>query len=71
MTPLRHATALETVRVSVPEHAVEAFEAALATGCGTVGFFLDEDPASGRSRACATWATTRRRSTARWRWRRW
>lgn len=43
MTPLRHATALETVRVNVPEHAVEAFEAALATGCGTVGFFLDED----------------------------
>lgn len=43
MTPLRHATALETVRVTVPEHAVEAFEAALATGCGTVGFFLDED----------------------------
>ena len=43
MTSLRHATALETVRVTVPEHAVEAFEAALATGCGTVGFFLDED----------------------------
>lgn len=43
MTPLRHATALETVRVTVPEHAVEVFEAALATGCGTVGFFLDED----------------------------
>jgi len=43
LTSLRHATALETVRVTVPEHAVEAYEAALATGCGTVGFFLDED----------------------------
>ena len=44
MTPLRHATELETVRVTVPEHALETFEAALATGCGTVGLFLiDED----------------------------
>jgi ribosomal protein L11 methyltransferase len=42
----RRATALETVRVSVPEAALEAYEAALAVACGTVGFFLDE--ASGR-----------------------
>ena len=36
--------ALETVFVVVPEHAVEAYEAALATACRTVGFFLaDED----------------------------
>ncbi|MSO91115.1 MAG: 50S ribosomal protein L11 methyltransferase [Acetobacteraceae bacterium] len=34
--------ALETVFVDVPEHAVEAYEAALATACKTVGFFLDE-----------------------------
>ena len=33
---------LETVFVDVPEHAVEAYEAAFATACKTVGFFLDE-----------------------------
>ena len=38
----RHAVALETVSVTVPEFALETFEAALRTGCGTVGFFLDE-----------------------------
>ena len=43
MSTRRHATALETVTVVVPEHALEAFEAALRTACGTVGFFLDED----------------------------
>ncbi len=40
---LRHATALETVTVTVPAEALEAYEAALAQACGTVGFFLDED----------------------------
>ena len=39
---LRHATALETISVVVPEDAVEIFEAALGTACGTVGMFLDE-----------------------------
>jgi ribosomal protein L11 methyltransferase len=39
----RHATALETVFVDVPEDALEAYEAALGTACGTIGFFLDED----------------------------
>ncbi len=35
---------LETVSVEVPEPALDAFEAALATACRTVGFFLaDED----------------------------
>lgn len=38
----RHATALETVTLVVPPEALEAYEAALATVCGTVGFFLDE-----------------------------
>lgn len=38
----RHATRLETVSVTVPEDALEAYEAALSTACGTVGFFLDE-----------------------------
>ncbi len=38
----RHATRLETVSVTVPEDALEAYEAALGTACGTVGFFLDE-----------------------------
>ena len=39
----RHAVALETVSVTIPEHALEAYEAALLTSCGTVGFFLDEE----------------------------
>ena len=39
----RHATALETVSVTVPPHALEAYEAALAEVCGTVGFFHDEE----------------------------
>lgn len=43
MTRPRHATALETVSVIVPESAVEAYEAALAQVCGTVGFFLDDE----------------------------
>lgn len=40
---LRHATQLETVSITVPEDALEAYEAALGVACGTVGFFLDED----------------------------
>jgi ribosomal protein L11 methyltransferase len=40
---VREATALETVSVVVPEAALEAYESALLTVCGTVGFFLDED----------------------------
>jgi ribosomal protein L11 methyltransferase len=39
----RHATRLETVTVVVPEDALEAYEAALAEACGTVGFFKDDD----------------------------
>ena len=40
----RHAGPLETVCVEVPEHALDAYEAALSTACETVGFFLaDED----------------------------
>jgi ribosomal protein L11 methyltransferase len=39
----RHATALETVSVTVPPEALEAYEAALAEACGTIGFFYDED----------------------------
>jgi ribosomal protein L11 methyltransferase len=39
----RHIVPLETVAVTVPEHALEAFEAALLTACDTVGFFLDDD----------------------------
>jgi len=38
----RHATALETVSVTIPEDALEAYEAALGEACGTIGFFLDE-----------------------------
>ncbi len=33
---------LETVSVEVPEHALEAFEAAVGSACATVGFFRDE-----------------------------
>jgi len=39
----RHATALETVLVVVPEHALEVYESALAQVCGTVGFFKDDE----------------------------
>lgn len=40
----RRAGPLETVFIEVPDGAVEAYEAALATVCDTVGFFLaDED----------------------------
>lgn len=39
----RHATSLETVTLVVPADALEAYEAALLTACGTVGLFLDED----------------------------
>ncbi len=38
-----HPIPLETVAVSVTEDALEAFEAALATACETVGFFRDHD----------------------------
>jgi ribosomal protein L11 methyltransferase len=37
-----HPIPLETVAVSVPEDALEAFEAAMGNACLTVGFFLDE-----------------------------
>ena len=40
----RRAGPLETLWVDVPEHALDAYEAAMATACSTVGFFLtDED----------------------------
>jgi ribosomal protein L11 methyltransferase len=38
----RHATALETVWVEVPEEALETYEAAFAIACETVGFFIDD-----------------------------
>jgi ribosomal protein L11 methyltransferase len=37
----RRTTPLETVTVTVPDHALEVFEAALGSACGTVGFFRD------------------------------
>lgn len=40
--PPRHTTPLETVSVTVPEPALEAYEAALDSVCDTVGFFRDE-----------------------------
>jgi ribosomal protein L11 methyltransferase len=42
MSPRRRATALETVCVTVPVDALDAYEAALAQVCGAVGFFLDD-----------------------------
>ena len=39
----RHATALETVHVTVPDGAVEAYERALASVCSTVGIFETDD----------------------------
>ncbi len=41
--PHRHATALETVSVTVTEAALEAYEAALASVCGTVGLFVVDE----------------------------
>ena len=38
----RHATALETVWVEVPEEVLETYEAAFATVCETIGFFVDD-----------------------------
>ncbi|WP_428539927.1 50S ribosomal protein L11 methyltransferase [Rhodopila sp.] len=38
-----HPMALETVAVSVAEDALDAYEAALANACETVGFFRDHD----------------------------
>ena len=43
MSGSRHATQLETLRVVVPEAALEAYEAAFLQACGTVGFFLDDE----------------------------
>jgi ribosomal protein L11 methyltransferase len=40
--PARHSTPLETVAVTVPEAALEAYEAALGSACDTVGFFRDD-----------------------------
>jgi ribosomal protein L11 methyltransferase len=39
----KHPVRLETVAVSVTEDLLEAFEAALANACPTVGFFCDHD----------------------------
>ncbi len=43
MSARRHATALETVHVTVPDDAVEAYERALASVCSTVGIFEADD----------------------------
>ncbi len=43
MNGRRVATSLETVHVTVPEDAVEAYERALASVCGTVGIFEADD----------------------------
>jgi ribosomal protein L11 methyltransferase len=37
-----HPPALETVSVEVPDHALEAYESALASVCASVGFFRDD-----------------------------
>ncbi len=41
MSARRHPIPLETVAVTVPEAALEAYEAALTSACDTVGFFRD------------------------------
>ena len=43
MSARRHATALETVHVTVPDEAVEAYERALASVCTTIGIFEADD----------------------------
>ena len=40
---IRHATALETICLAVPDAALEAYEAALREACGTGAFFRDDD----------------------------
>ncbi len=46
---MKHAPpALETVSVEVPEHALEAFEAAFRSACATVGFFRSEEAGTWR-----------------------
>ncbi len=40
----RWVTQLEQVWVEVPEHAVEAYEAALSSACDAVGFFFADEP---------------------------
>jgi ribosomal protein L11 methyltransferase len=42
MKQRRSIAELETVAVTVPEHALEAYEAALSSACDTVGFFRDQ-----------------------------
>jgi len=42
---IRHATRLETLFVIVPEDALEPYEAALSTVCGTIGLFLIDENA--------------------------
>lgn len=42
---------LETISVTVPEAALEAFEAALSNACDTVGFFRDHDTGDWRLEA--------------------
>ncbi len=41
----RHATRLETLHVTVPGEAMEAYEAAFRTACSTVGMFLADEAA--------------------------
>ncbi len=43
MSQRRRAAALETVHVTVPKDAVEAYERALASVCGTIGIFEADD----------------------------
>lgn len=43
LNAVRHATTLETVHVTVPDDAVEAYERALASVCSTVGIFEADD----------------------------
>ncbi|GBQ44712.1 50S ribosomal protein L11 methyltransferase [Komagataeibacter sucrofermentans] len=43
LSPRRHATELETISVTVPPEAVEAYESALATVCATIGIFELDD----------------------------
>ncbi|MGS0647741.1 50S ribosomal protein L11 methyltransferase [Komagataeibacter melomenusus] len=43
LSPRRHATELETISVTVPPDAVDAYESALATVCATIGIFELDD----------------------------
>jgi len=65
-----HPIPLETVAVSVTEDALEAFEAALANACATVGFFSATRHRRLRVDGVKQVGVNEAELAHRWRWRR-